>query len=225
MNVHPAVLAGVIAAAVVVGVLGWRQEQRRLRLLLHWARNRGLLRREGKQRDWHQRYPGLQVLQRGHSRKSTLTLEGEIDGRRVVCLDYVFVTGSGKNRTTHRRALVIVETGFPVIPLTIRREHVFDKVGEFLGHDDINFESAEFSRTFHVSAADRKWAYDVIHTRTMEYLLGAPHVTIAFGLGEIAVERTGRLQARHCREALKVAHTMIEFIPDYALTQLKGGKT
>lgn len=222
---HPALLVGFVVVAMVFGVMGWRQEQRRLRLLLHWARSRGLVRHEGKQRDWHQRYPGLQVLQRGHSRKSTLTIEGEIDGRRVVCLDYVFVTGSGKNRSTHRWALVIVETGFPVIPLTIRREHVFDKVGEFLGHDDIDFESAEFSRTFHVSAADRKWAYDVIHTRTMEYLLGAPDFTIAFGLNEIAVARTGRLQALHCREALKVARAMIDFIPDYALTQLKGGKT
>ena len=222
---QPALVVAVIVVVAVVGVLGWRQEQRRLRLLLHWARRHALTRQDGKGRDWHLRYPGLQVLQRGHSRRSTLALEGEIDGRRVVCLDYVFVTGSGKNRTTHRRALVIVETGFPVIPLTIRREHVFDKVGEFLGHDDINFESAEFSRTFHVTAADRKWAYDVIHTRTMEYLLGAPAFTIAFGLGEIAVERNGRLQARHCRQALKVAHAMLDFIPDYALDRLKGGKT
>ncbi len=101
----------------------------------------------------------------------------------MTCLDWQFVTGSGKNRQTHRHAVVIVETGLPVIPLEIRREHLLDKVGEFLGHDDIDFESAEFSRTFHVTAADRKWAYDVIHTRTMEYLLQAPPFTIAFGFG------------------------------------------
>ncbi len=222
---HPALIVLLIAAAVGLGIFAWRQEQRRLRLLMHWARSKGLTRSDGRQRGWEKRYPGQKILQRGHSRKSTLSFEGEIDGRRVACLDYVFVTGSGKNRTTHRRAMVIVETGFPVIPLTIRREHVFDKVGEFLGHEDIDFESAEFSRAFHVGSADRKWAYDVIHTRTMEYLLTVRRFTIAFGFGEVAVYRTGRLNPADCREALQVARRMIEFIPDYALEQLKGGRT
>jgi hypothetical protein len=137
----------------------------------------------------------------------------------------MFVTGSGKNRTTHRRAVVIVELGFPVIPLVIRREHALDRVGEFLGLDDIDFESAEFSRTFHVSSSDRKWAYDVIHTRTMEYLLQAPPFTVAYGMGEIAVYKNGRLQPADCDAALKVARTMIELLPDYVVARLKGEKT
>ena len=46
------------------------------------------------------------------------------------------------------------------------------------------------------SRTDRKWAYDVIHTRTMEYLLQAPSFTIEFGFGEIAVYKTGLLRSR-----------------------------
>ncbi|MFO7608263.1 MAG: hypothetical protein R6X35_03560 [Candidatus Krumholzibacteriia bacterium] len=222
---HPALIAVLVAAGIGLVVLGWRREEKRRRLLLHWARARGLVRREGKVRGWEQRYPGLKVFQRGHSRGATLVFEGQVDGRPTVCLDYRFVTGSGKNRTTHRRAMVIVETGHPLIPLVIRREHVFDKLGEFLGHDDIDFESAEFSRTFHVSSPDRKWAYDVVHTRTMEYLLQAPPLTVAFGFGEVAVSRPGRLQAKDCEAALKMARRLIELIPDYALQQLKGGRT
>ena len=220
---HPAVVALAIVAGIGLMILGWRQEQKRLRLLRHWGRTRGLAPLADGRKGWDKRYPGLKELQRGHSRQSRLTLAGEIDGRRTVCLDYVFVTGSGKNRTTHRRAMVIVELDFPVIPLVIRREHALDRVGEFLGLDDIDFESAEFSRAFHVSSSDRKWAYDVIHTRTMEYLLQAPAFTVAFGMGEIAVYKTGRLQPADCDAALKVARTMIELLPDYVVARLKGG--
>ena len=51
-------------------------------------------------------------------------------------------------------------------------------MGEFFGFDDIDFESDEFSREFCVKAADRRWAFDVIHQATMEFLLAAPRFTI-----------------------------------------------
>ena len=220
---QPVLILVLVLAATAVGVLAWRAEQKRLRLLLHWARARGLRRIEGEARGWERRHPGLKLFDRGRSRQAKLVLKGEHRGRPVTCLDYRYVTGSGKNRRTHRHAVVIVETGHPVIPLVIRREHVLDRVGEFFGHDDIDFESAEFSRAFHVSSSDRKWAYDVIHTRTMAHLLQAPPFTVAFGLNEVAVSRPGRLQAAACEQALDLAHAMIGFIPDYAVEQLKGG--
>ena len=37
--------------------------------------------------------------------------------------------------------------------------------------DDIDFESDEFSRKFYVQSSDRKFAYDVLHPRMMEFLL------------------------------------------------------
>ena len=219
---HPAVVALIIVAVIGLMIVGWRQEQKRLRLLRHWGRARGLTPQADGRKGWDKRYPGLKELQRGHSRQSRLTLAGEIDGRRTVCLDYMFVTGSGKNRTTHRRAVVIVELGFPVIPLVIRREHALDRVGEFLGLDDIDFESAEFSRTFHVSSSDRKWAYDVIHTRTMEYLLQAPSFNVEFGYGEIAVYRTGRFDEAGYQEAVRMAATLHDLVPDYVIKDMKG---
>jgi hypothetical protein len=40
-----------------------------------------------------------------------------------------------------------------------------------LGFGDIDFESIEFSKAFCVRSRDRKFAYDICHTRMMEYLL------------------------------------------------------
>ncbi len=95
-------------------------------------------------------------------------------------------------------------------------------MGEFLGADDIDFESAEFSRRFYVKANDRKWAYDVIHTRTMDFLMNAPKATIEFGMGEIAVYRTGRSRTAGYEQALATAAGLYELIPDFVVRQMKG---
>ena len=43
---------------------------------------------------------------------------------------------------------IVVESDVVLEPLFIRPERLFDKVKEFVGIDDIDFESAEFSRKF-----------------------------------------------------------------------------
>lgn len=210
-------IAGVFLLACAI-----RQDRRRRRLLQAWARSKQFRLSEVRRTGWEREYPAFKLLDRGYDRHTALDLDGEVDGRRVRCLDYRFTTGSGRSRRTHRYGLVVLETGTPLIPLCIRREHVFDKIGEFFGHDDIDFESSEFSRLYHVSAADRRWAYDVIHGATMEFLLQTNCGTIEFGLGEIAVYRAGALQARHCQADLQAARKMLELVPPGVLAQLRG---
>ncbi|MCP4571009.1 MAG: hypothetical protein GY838_01530 [bacterium] len=209
-----------VIVAAVGGYFAWRHDQARRRLLYRWARAKGLTRDGDHRRGWEKIYPAVKLFGRGHSRKSILALEGEQDGRSLVCIDYRYVTGSGKNRQTHRYGVVLLPTPGPVIPLRIRREHLFDKVGEFFGHDDIDFESAEFSRKFHVSSADRRWAYDVIHQGTMDYLLQAPSLEVEFGFGEIAVYRKGALSAATCDEGLRMARKLLDLVPADVLAQV-----
>ena len=218
----------VILLIVALGALGvylWRQEQARLEALRRWVRSRGWSLDRDRSKGWEKRFPGLKIFGKGHTRHGRNVITGEIDGRPVTLLDYQYTTGHGKNRHTHRIGIVLLTCDFPVIPLWIRREHAFDKVGEFLGSDDIDFESAEFSRRFYVKSSDRKWAYDVIHARTMEYLLRAPKVEIEFGFGEIAVLRRGFCNPDRYEALLEVAHTLYGLIPDYVVQQMKGAKS
>ncbi len=164
---------GFIVLIVVVSVLSYREDRKRRRLLRAWARSHRFTMHHERRTGWENELPAYKLFEHGRSRHSTLHLEGEVDGHRVRCLDYRYTTGSGKNRQTHRYSVVIMDTNTQVIPLHLRREHVFDRVGEFFGGGDINFESDEFSRRFHVSSADRKWAYDVIDTGMMDFLLQA----------------------------------------------------
>lgn len=217
----------VIGVIVVIGVFAVRQEQRRRRLLRAWAKSRGFMMHEGSffsgsRGGWEDVYPAIKLLDRGSKRQTAVHLEGEIDGRTARCLDYRFTTGSGKNRRTHRYSVLVLDAGQQVIPLRIRPEHMFDKVGEFLGLDDIDFESSEFSRKYHVSSSDRKWAYDVIHGETMDFLLKQQGWTIEFGFTEVAVYRSGSLSGSRCQDGLKIAQKMLALIPADVLAQLRG---
>lgn len=217
------VLPIIIVVIAVLGYLFYQNEKKRREELSAWAQRQGWHFSAAKQKGWQHDYAGLKLFERGHSRFGKNIVTGRFRGHEVVCLDYHYTTGHGKNRQNHQYGVVILRLDHPVIPLHIRREHVFDKVGEFLGSDDIDFESAEFSRTFHVTSPDRKWAFDVIHGRTMEYLLKSPrYFSISFGHNEIAIFKSSRCSPTLYEQAIKLAHDLYELIPPYVLEQMKG---
>lgn len=223
MDPVPPIVVVLIILAVGVGIfLAWQAEKKRREALLLWATRRGWNMLPGKSKTMHQDFSGLKVFQKGHSRSAKNIIKGEFEGRAVSLMDYRYVVGHGKNRSTHNRGVVILHCDFPTIPMSIRRENPFDKVGEFFGADDIDFESAEFSRKFYVKSADRKWASDVIHTRTMDYLLNAPSLTVEFGFMEIAVYKTGKFDSESYQVALEMARQMHQLVPEFVIRQMKG---
>lgn len=213
----------VMVLVLAGGAYAWWAEQKRRAKLTAWAQRHNWSFRPDKRRGLDNDFPAIKLFDRGHSRFGRNVVTGHFQGFPVTCLDYQYTTGSGKNRTTHRYGVAIVEVDHPVIPLEIRREHLFDKVGEFLGMDDIDFESAEFSRKFYVKSHDRKWAYDVIHSRTMEYLLQSPgNFSIVFGHNEIVVHKGGSCAPEQYEQAVTLACDLFKLIPDFVREQMKG---
>lgn len=138
------------------------------------------------------RYSQFGIFQRGHSRYAYNTLRGNLQiGEHswpALMGDYHYkvTSGSGKNRrtTTYNFSYLILHLPYGNTPsLTIRREGVFDKLAGAFGFDDIDFESEEFSRRFHVKSGDKRFAYDVLHPRMMEFMLasGPPEIEIEDG--------------------------------------------
>lgn len=223
MSPQPWIVGALLVMLAVVAVYVWRQDQKRQEALRVWAFGRGWRVWPGGQGGPLYEHPAVTLLNRGHSRSTGCLIAGELDQQPLRLFDYRYVTGHGKNRTTHRHGVAILTVPFPVRPLRIRPEHVFDKVGEFLGADDIDFESAEFSRRFHVSADDRKWAFDVIHTRMMEYLLKAPaEWSLEFGSHEIVAFRRGYAQGADYEAAIALLRGVRELIPEYVIRQQRG---
>ncbi len=223
MSPQPWLFLVAIFALAGFAIWAWLQDQKRQEAIRAWAFGRGWRVWPGGEGGPVYEHPALSLMQRGRSRACDCLVRGELDGQPLALFDYRFVTGHGKNRTTHRYAMAIVDLPFPVRPLRIRPEHALDRVGEFLGADDIDFESAEFSARFHVSADDRKWAYDVIDTRMMEFLLGAPSgFAIELGSHEIAVYRRGHASVPHYERALALLTGVRERIPGFVIRQQKG---
>jgi hypothetical protein len=167
-------------------------------------------------------FPDFKCLHRGRSRHAHNIITGQLAGREITAFDYRYTTGSGKNKRTHSFSAIIVTAPFPLKPLFIRREGFFDKVTEFFGADDIDFESAEFSRKFFVKSTDKKWAYDVIHQRMMEYLLTAPKFAIQFAGNSIIAWHQSTFTPDDFQSAFDLIEGMIQRLPEYLVKQQTG---
>lgn len=162
----------VLFLLIVIALAVWQAcaRAKRRQALKEWAESNGL--RFSPQKDWtvEQRFPEFKRLQEGSNRYAYNIMQGGWSGRAFLGFDCHYETrtmdSKGRRQTQHHYfSAVILESDLPLKPLFIRPEGFFDKVTEFFGFDDIDFESAEFSRKFYVKAEDRRWAYDVIHTR------------------------------------------------------------
>ncbi len=212
------VVLAVVAAIVVSYVISAKRRKE----LAEWAAGRGLRFDPGKDHSLDHRHAEFKCLQRGHNRYAHNIISGQCDGLDIQAFDYHYVTGSGKNRSTHRFSAVIVVSPLPLKPLFIRREGIFDKVTEFFGLDDIDFESAEFSRKFFVKAPDRKWAYDVIHQRMMEYLLAGPKLAVQFDYGHVIAWNNGRrMDGAGYEQAISHIREILNRLPEYLVRQQK----
>jgi hypothetical protein len=216
------------AVAIVIAVISHKQTVRRALEVEAWATRQGLRYRPGKDPSIEGRFPLFSCLREGDDRYGTNVCVGGRRGREVAAFDYHYETSStdskGHRQTTdHWFSMVVVNSGLPLKGLRIRPETFFDKIGEFFGFDDIDFELTAFSNAFHVKARDRRFAFDVLHQATMEFLLGAPRFQIELAGPWLAVWRTSRLKPEEFSDALGVAEGILERLPEYLLRDLKGG--
>ncbi|MCK5558540.1 MAG: hypothetical protein KAJ01_09180 [Candidatus Hydrogenedentes bacterium] len=216
-----------IALAVGLTILGAYQSAKRRKELTAWARSKGLRFTPSKDPGMDQRFPGFKCLRQGRNRYAYNIMEGDWSGRPTIAFDYHYETRSsdskGRSQTHHHHfSAVIVRSQQLLKPLFIRPEHFFDRVTEFFGFDDIDFESAEFSRKFYVKAKDRRWAYDVIHTRTMQFLLDMPQFTIQFDPLHVIAHRSSKFKTSEFEAAVKLILGILDRFPKYLVEQLKG---
>ncbi|MEO1496941.1 MAG: hypothetical protein AAFV43_07295 [Planctomycetota bacterium] len=168
-------------AAVIIGAIVHynKKEGERTEMLRRLAERLGL-RFTPKHHTLPGRVSDMADFARGHSRYAYNTLHGPLRVGSVTldvqAGDYHFAVtrSNGKSSSTQHYNLsyLAVRVGLPGTPrVTLRREGFFDTVSAAFGFNDIDFESAEFSRKFHVSSSDKRFAYDLLHPRAIELLL------------------------------------------------------
>ena len=93
-----------------------------------------------------------------------------------------------------------------------------------LGFEDINFESEEFSRAFFVKCPEKKFAYDVIDPRMMQFLLDTRPHTLWIKHGNLCVSNgSGQWNPEEFEAQIKVATSFLDRWPRHVQDSLLQG--
>ena len=227
----PALMIGMFALMItlIIGGIIWsvRAKKKRQMALSAWAHARDFTFMADETRALEHQFHDFKILRTGSNRYAYNVMMGDRDGRGVWAFDYhyeTYSTDSKGNRQTHHHhfSALIVDSGLYLKPLTIRAETFFDKMKGVFGFDDIDFESAEFSRKFYVTAKEKRWAYDVIHQETMEFLMESPRFAIELEGPYALAVRTKRFKPFEFDQALDLLDGLLERIPADLQAELRG---
>jgi hypothetical protein len=227
----PAVLLFVGIGALVIWGMVWahKVEKARQAALASWCASLSGRFDPSHDPSFDERYPGFSCLREGSDRYAYNCMEVDRPSRPFCAFDYhyeTYSTDSKGRRQTHHHYFsgLILQSGLPLKPLFLRPEGFFDKVTELFGVDDIDFESTQFSREFYVKSPDRRWAFDVIHQATMEFLLASPRFTVESQGSHVMVRRNGKLKPEEFAAALAVADGILDRLPKYLLQDMQAGR-
>lgn len=209
-----------IILIIVIAVVGYQQAKARRAMLAAWAAQQGLHFDETRRRDMDDEFPGFDLFRLGSNRYAENFMTGTRGAIPLTIFEYHFqiTTSSGKQTNTHhhRFTIVILQPPFPLKPLSIRPEGLWDRVTAAFGWDDIDFESAEFSRRFHVSAPDRRWAFDVLTPRNMEFLMERDKVALHMNDRQLMMSLRGGAAPPAILDAIATGTTVLDGIPAFA---------
>ena len=168
------------------------------------------------------RYEFLKQLAQGSNRYATNVFSGNYRQNEILAFDYHYETETHDKDGTHTQHhwfsffILTLPAYFP--DLTIRRENFFTKVAEVFGYQDINFESAEFSKTFNVRCSDKKFAYDVCNAQMIEYLLANRDLSIEIENNVLALAFSTRLSPEQIEANLQRLVEIRARLPEYLFT-------
>ena len=213
--------AVIVIAAVIYGFIAARKRRDELLAL---AARLGLHFNPANDRELAIRFGFLNRLAQGENRYAFNVLSGTYRQNEVLVFDYHYETHStdskGHRQTHHHYFsvfILLLPVSFP--ELTVTREGLFSKIAQAFGYDDIDFESAEFSRTFCVRSQDKRFAYDVCNARMMEYLLANRDLNLEIEGPALALAFNARLSAPEIEANLQRLLEIRSRLPDYLFTK------
>jgi hypothetical protein len=160
-----------LAAAIVIMALAIRQARQRTRDLTALAQQMGFT---FAGRNWCGPVLSpnfkMSLLQRARGRFSD-AMTGQIGGFQVGVFDYTY--GNGKSSVTQTMTCFSQDAELP--PFELRPENIFDKIGDAITHNDIDFDSnSEFSRRYHLRSPDEARIRVLFNPGLLAYLEQIP---------------------------------------------------
>jgi hypothetical protein len=193
--------------------------------LFEFAARLGLNFSPGNDYELPNRFSFLDKLAQGSNRYAFNVLSGTYRQNEVLVFDYHYETHSTDskgNRQTHHHYfsffILLLPVSFPELKIT--REGLLSKIAQAIGYEDIDFESAEFSRSFCVRSKNRKFAYDVCNAQMMEYFLANRDLSLEIEGSALALAFDTRLSAAEIEGNLQRLLEIRLRLPDYLFTKV-----
>lgn len=167
------VVAGILGLVGFGIYAGYRAQKQRREALLMVCQTLGFRwQGEGDTITTHD----LPIFDRGHGRKTTNVMEGELAGHAVTVMDYRYVTGGGKNSQTHHQTLALFPAGAAGLPdFELAPENILHKLGQVFGYQDLDFpENEEFSKRYLLRGADEGAIRRTFNATVLAFLAGKP---------------------------------------------------
>jgi hypothetical protein len=222
-NVMPFVFVAVVVLIIIGAIFNAIAQRKRREGLFMLAQRLNLNFDGGRNCEIEPRFGFLKQLEQGDDRYATNVLSGTYRQNEILAFDYHYATyhtdKNGTHKDDHWFSFFILTMPAVFPDLTIRRENFFTKVAEVFGYQDIEFESAEFSRAFNVRSPDKKFAYDVCNAKMMEYLLANRDLSIEIENEVIALAFNTRLSVEQIEFNLQRLVEIRSRLPEYLFTQ------
>lgn len=158
MDMLPLIIIGigVISVIVVIAYLAARAENERRLAMARFAETSGLAFRPILPNAAWEHLNLFDLGQKTKSAEIKNYLKGETAEVRIEIGDWVYVTGAGKSRQTHRQSFIcLFSPHLQATPFELRAESFLDRIGGWLGMQDIDFdEDPVFSKAFVLKSPD-----------------------------------------------------------------------
>lgn len=188
-----------LVAGVALAIWAYRQNQKKLEAMAATAAANGWTFAKEDNR-WVDAW-AVAPFGTGRGRRVANCVSGAYRGVPFLAFEYHYYTEStttdaqGHTRTTrtnHRFDVAVLRLGAPVPDLSLSPEGAFARLVDAVTGKDIDLESDAFNRAFRLHCADRKFAFDTFHARTMEYLLARGRISFDFTGGDVVLSQRGR---------------------------------
>jgi hypothetical protein len=213
------------AVALLFAYLGWRAAKERREAFAALAAERGWV-WTARDDSWVDRFDG-DPFDRGDDRKALNVLTGTYRDLPVVAFDYSYETHSTDSKgrrttTTHHFGVCAVRMPSWLPSLQLTQESLLSRFAGKLGLDDIELESEDFNRRYRVWASDQKFAYDVLHPRTMEALLARPPACLRIAGADAVCWDDGNHSIAELDVRLETLHVLVSGIPSFVWNDSRG---
>ena len=136
----------------------------------------------------------FELFQRGRGREAYNLMEDVSDAQAFWIFDYQYTIGTGRRSRTYRQTVVAfpyLEANLPAF--TVRREHLFHKLGSAFGYQDIDFpEHPSFSSRHLVRGKDDRSIRELFDSHLICAVDDIEHVCLEGGGSCLLVFRDGK---------------------------------